>query len=66
MAGIAEGVLQYLSVASPAKALAKARGIKGPIKKEAIASGTAGALAFSGEQERLSDFVQRFPSLANP
>ena len=64
--GLAEGVTQYISIASPAKALAKARGIDGPIKTEAITSGTAGALAFSGEQERLSDFVQKYPSIANP
>tara|TARA_Y100000114_G_C11760672_1_gene329450 strand:- start:79 stop:3114 length:3036 start_codon:yes stop_codon:yes gene_type:complete len=64
--GVAEGIVQYLSVASPAKALAKIRGIEGPIKREVIASGAAGALAFSGEQERLSDLVQSVPSLANP
>ena len=64
--GLAEGITQYISIASPAKALAKARGIDGPMKTEAISSGTAGALAFSGEQERLSDFVQKYPSIANP
>ena len=63
--GLAEGVTQFLTLASPATQVMKAKGV-GPILQTVTASGVSGGLGFSGQQERLSDLVQQFPAIANP
>ena len=63
--GLVEGVTQFLTVASPATQLIKAKGV-GTIGQTVTASAASGGLGFSGQQERLSDLVQEFPAIANP
>lgn len=63
--GLAEGVTQFLTLASPVTQVMKAKGV-GPILQTVTASGVSGGLGFSGQQERLSDLVQQFPAIANP
>ena len=65
VAGLAEGVTQFLSVGSPALQLSKGL-TKGTIKQSAIASGVTGGVGFSGQDTRLSDLVQEYPMLKNP
>lgn len=63
--GLAEGVTQFLTLASPATQVMKAKGA-GAMAQTVTASGVSGGLGFSGQQERLSDLVQQFPAIANP
>ncbi len=63
--GLAEGVTQFLTLASPVTQAMKAKGV-GPMAQTVTASGVSGGLGFSGQQERLSDLVQQFPAIANP
>ena len=63
--GLAEGVTQFLTLASPATQVMKAKGA-GAMAQTVTSSGVAGGLGFSGQQERLSDLVQEFPAIANP
>ena len=62
---LAEGVMQFMTLASPAAQVMKAKGA-GPILKNVTASGVSGGLGSSGQQARLSDLVQEFPIIANP
>lgn len=62
---LAEGVMQFLTLASPATQIMKAKGA-GAMAQTVTASGVSGGLGFSGQQERLSDLVQQFPAIANP
>ena len=62
---LAEGVMQFVTLANPATQVMKAKGA-GPILQTVTASGVSGGLGFSGQQERLSDLVQEFPAIANP
>jgi len=62
--GLAEGVTQFLTLASPATQVMKAKGA-GAMAQTVTASGVSGGLGFSGQQERLSDLVQQFPAIAN-
>ena len=63
--GLAEGVTQFLTLASPVTQAMKAKGV-GAMAQTVTASGVSGGLGFSGQQERLSDLVQQFPTIANP
>ena len=63
--GLAEGVMQFMTLASPATQAMKAKGV-GTIGQTVTASTASGGLGFSGQQERLSDLVQEFPAIANP
>ena len=62
---LAEGVMQFVTLANPATQVMKAKGA-GAMAQNVTASGVAGGLGFSGQQERLSDLVQEFPAIANP
>ena len=62
---LAEGVMQFVTLANPATQVMKARGA-GPILQTVTASTASGGLGFSGQQARLSDLVQEFPIIANP
>ena len=63
--GLTEGVTQFLALATPVTQVMKVTGA-GKILQTATASGVSGGLGFSGQQARLSDLVQEFPSIANP
>ena len=65
VAGLAEGIVQFATIASPIAAAGKARGAS-ELVKGAVSGGAAGMLGFSGKQERLSDLVQQYPAIANP
>tara|TARA_Y100001963_G_C6793469_1_gene457047 strand:- start:1991 stop:5014 length:3024 start_codon:yes stop_codon:yes gene_type:complete len=65
MAGLAEVLFQFSSSALPGGALARSAGM-GPVATTAVGSASAGGLGFSGQQERLSDMVERYPQLSNP
>ena len=65
VAGLAEGILQFATIASPVAAAGKARGAS-ELVRGAVSGGAAGMLGFSGKQERLSDLVQQYPAIANP
>ena len=58
VAGLAEGIVQFATIASPIAAAGKARGAS-ELVKGAVSGGAAGMLGFSGKQERLSDLVQQ-------
>lgn len=62
---LAEGVMQFVTLANPATQVMKAKGA-GAMAQTVTASGVSGGLGFSGQQERLSDLVQQFPAIANP
>ena len=63
--GLAEGVMQFMTLASPVTQAMKAKGV-GAMTQTVTASGASGGLGFSGQQERLSDLVKEFPAIANP
>lgn len=63
--GLAEGVMQFMTLASPVTQAMKAKGV-GTMAQTVTASSLSGGLGFSGQQERLSDLVQQFPAIANP
>ena len=65
IAGLTEGVTQFLALATPVTQAVKATGA-GKILQTTTASGVSGGLGFSGQQARLSDLVQEFPAIANP
>ena len=65
VAGLAEGIIQFATIASPVGAAGKARGAS-ELVRGAVSGGAAGMLGFSGKQERLSDLVQQYPAIANP
>ena len=62
--GLAEGITQFITVGSPILKPVQ-RLIAGPVKQTAVASGTTGALGFSGQESRLSDLVQQYPMISN-
>ena len=63
--GLAEGITQFLTIASPVTQATQA--VKLPaIAKTAFTSAVAGGVGFSGQQGRLSDLVQEYPQVANP
>ena len=63
--GLVENVVQFISASTPAMQLSK-KIVKGDIKQTAVASAVTGATAFSGQQDRLSDLIQKNPTLSNP
>ena len=62
---LAEGVMQFMTLANPATQIMKARGA-GAMAQTVTSSAVSGGLGFSGQQARLSDLVQEFPLIANP
>ena len=64
VAGMAEGIMQFLNIASPVSKLGKLRGA-GRFTREVAAGAVSGTVGFSGQQERLSDLLKDHPQLAN-
>ena len=65
VAGVAEGVAQFMSLFIPGFQAAGALRM-GPVATSAIASGAVGATAYSGQQGRLADLVKDYPILSSP
>ena len=65
VAGLAEAIIQFSTIASPVGAVGKVHGAS-RTARSLVGSGAAGMLAFSGKQAKLSDMFQEYPSIANP
>lgn len=64
-AGLVEGLIQFATFAIPLGAVGKRAGAS-QMTRSVVGSGGAGLVGFSGKQEKLSDLIQQYPSIANP
>ena len=58
-------MIQFATFAIPLGAAGKRAGAS-RLTQSVVGSGGAGLVGFSGKQEKLSDLIQQYPSIANP